>query len=106
MDRAVKALADFSEVQVSVEAGPVGVRPIFVIKPFKRIKSIDFSGLFPLFERDVQNVMTISVGDLFKTQIVQDQSDLIAKRYMAEGYIKPEVRITWAQDPQDGHYHH
>ena len=105
MDLAVTALADFSDVQSSVHTGPAGVTLTFILKPYKRIKSIDFSGLFPLFERDIQNVMTLSTGDLFRPETVQAQSDLIAARYLAEGYIEPKVHLSWVQDPGDGHYH-
>jgi len=104
LERAVTSLSTFSEVQPSVQKGANGVSLVFTLTPYKRIKSIAFSGLFPLFEKDVNTAMTIAVGDLFNSVLVAEQSQLIARRYRSEGYIEPEVTLSWHQDRHDGHY--
>jgi outer membrane protein insertion porin family len=105
MERAVTSLSIFSEVQPSLQKGANGVSLVFVLTPYKRIKSIAFNGLFPLFEKDVNAAMTITVGDLFNSVLVAEQAQLIARRYRSEGYIRPEVTLSWRQSRQDGHFH-
>lgn len=79
-------------------------RLVFVLAPFRRIKSMRFRGNYPLFEQEVRDVMTLRVGMVFKPEALAEQRSLIAERFKSEGYIDPGVRIDWRQDPDDGHY--
>ena len=105
LDQALAALSPFGQVQSAVVPSDQGVRVIFTLEPFKRIESITIDGSYPLFEKDVRSVMTIAPGDFFRPREVQSQKPLIVQRFKAEGYIDPQVKITWHQDPQDGNYH-
>lgn len=105
LDAALKALSQIASPQVDSRRQPQGVVLSFTIRPYKRIKTIEVRGAYPLFEKDVRNAMTVSAGDLFfETRMAQQQED-VAQRYRAEGYLDPQVRITWTRDPKDGHYH-
>lgn len=99
-----KDLSYFFDVKTTVTAGEGGVAALFHLRPLKRIKSIDIDGAYPLFEKDVLNTMTVATGDVFRPAQMADQEALVARRYQAEGYVDPRVRIDWHQDPADGHY--
>lgn len=75
-----------------------------VLTPFKLIKDIRFSGLYPLFEKDVLNAMTIFPGDAFIEDSIQEQKELIKKLYQNEGFIDPKVHITYHIDSKDRNY--
>lgn len=98
------ALGAFASVAVDVDPRSEGAVVTFELQPYKRIKSIDIDGTYPLFEKDVRTVMTVASGDIFRSADMPEQEALIAERYRKEGYIDPRVRIEWDQD-DDGRYH-
>lgn len=104
LDSAEKALAPFAQVNSSVVRRANGVDVTFVLRPFRRIKSIDIDGAYPLFEKDVRNAMTVVSGDIFHPSGMRNQEDLVAQLYRAQGYVDPRVQIDWTQDPDNGHY--
>jgi outer membrane protein insertion porin family len=79
-----------------------GLALIIDLTPYRRIKSIHFDNIHPLFESDVRGIMTIAPGAIFDPKTVQAQGALIAARYRMEGYIDPKVQLKWDED-QDGH---
>ncbi len=105
IDEALKALAQIASARVENQTRPQGMALFFTIRPYKRIKTIAVSGAYPLFEKDVLNAMTVAAGDLFFEAKMADQEQAVAQRYRTEGYLDPKVRITWTEDPHDGHYH-
>jgi len=104
LEQARKTLESLAQVETSVDLSGGGASITFALQPCKRIKCIDISGSYPLFQSDVLKVMTVTKGDIFKSQAVADQAGLIAQRYREEGYIDPQVKISWKQDQSDGHY--
>jgi outer membrane protein insertion porin family len=105
MDEALKALAQIASVRVDTQARPEAIALFFTIHPHKRIKTITVSGAYPLFEKEVLNAMTVSAGDLFFEAKMAEQERAVAQRYRIKGYLDPRVRVTWSEDPHDGHYH-
>ena len=105
LDQAVKALEPLAHVQSTVELSGRGAAVSFAVQPYKRIKSIAVEGSYPLFDSDVLKLMTVTKGDIFRPQVLLDQAGPIAQRYREEGYIDPQVQITWKQDESDGNYH-
>jgi outer membrane protein insertion porin family len=105
LDKAVKALDTLARVRTDVALTGELAAVTFFLQPYKRIKSIDIDGSYPLFESDVLKVMTLGKGDIANPEALREQEDLIARRYKTEGYIDPRVQITWKQDPSDGNYH-
>jgi outer membrane protein insertion porin family len=104
LEQARKSLDSLALVETSVNLSGEGASVSFTLQPYKRIKNIDVSGSYPLFHSDVLKVMTVTKGDIFKPQSVSAQAALIAQRYRDEGYIDPQVKISWEQDRSDGHY--
>ena len=105
LDKAVKALGALARVRSDVALTGKQAAITFFLQPYKRIKSIDIDGCYPLFESDVLKVMTLGKGEICNPRVLQEQADLIVQRYKMEGYIDPRVQITWKQDRTDGHYH-
>lgn len=105
LEQARKALDSIARVETSVTTMGEGALVTFVLHPYKRIKSIDVDGSYPLFKADVLKAMTVAKGDIFRPGTIEKQADAIEQRYREEGYIDPRVKITWKQDQSDGHYH-
>jgi len=103
LEQTETALKAFADIKTQVRTSPRGARLTFVLTPYRRIKSIDFSGAYPLFERDLRSLMSVAPGDVFNPPKLTRQADLIAQRYQAEGYIDPRVQITWEEAGDDGH---
>lgn len=105
IDAALKALAQIASARLENRMQPEGMALFFTIRPYKRVKTIAVSGAYPLFEKDVRNAMTVAAGDLFFEAKMAEQAQAVAQRYRLEGYLDPQVRIAWTEDPHDGHYH-
>ncbi|MGD9366885.1 MAG: outer membrane protein assembly factor BamA [Desulfobacteraceae bacterium] len=103
LNAAVSALEAFGHVRTKVSPTAQGVVVSFLLLPYQRIKTIGFKGVYPLFERDLRNLMTIAPGDIYDPGRIKEQAGLIARRYRTEGYIDPTVDITWETDDADGH---
>lgn len=103
LDAAVSALEAFGHVRAKVAPSDQGAVISFLLLPYQRIKTIALKGVYPLFERDVRNLMTLAPGDIYDPGRIKEQAGLIARRYRAEGYIDPKVDITWETDDADGH---
>ncbi len=101
LERSVDVLSPLAKVKTRIE----GAKLTYILHPFKRVKSIGVRGNYPLFEQDVRDAMTVAPGTIFLPQAMPEQHSLVVRRYKAEGYIDPRVRIDWEQDPEDGHYH-
>jgi outer membrane protein insertion porin family len=105
IDEALKALAQIASARLENQMRPEGMALFFTVRPYKRVKTIAVSGAYPLFEKDVRNAMTVAAGDLFFEAKMAEQAQAVAQRYRAEGYLDPQVAITWSEDTHDGHYH-
>lgn len=103
LEAATASLEAFGHVRTEVDALDRGAVVSILLLPYQRIKSIDIKGVYPLFERDIRNLMTIAPGDIYNPGTIKDQAGLIAQRYRKEGYIAPQVNITWEHDDADGH---
>ncbi|ETR73896.1 MAG: outer membrane surface antigen protein [Candidatus Magnetoglobus multicellularis str. Araruama] len=68
------------------------------------IKDIQISGAFPLFERDVLNVMTVSPGQIWYPAQVNTQIERITSLYKREGFIHSKIDIQAHKDIHDGYY--
>ena len=104
LDEARDRIAPFGREQITVDHTAAGLDLHFAIAPYRQIKTISICNNYPLFEREVRNVMTVAPGDYFHEQTVEAQKALIAERYRAEGYIDPRVKLETQQDPDDGNY--
>jgi outer membrane protein insertion porin family len=103
LEGAVKALSSFGKVGTDVLETRKGVDVAIRFAPYERIKSISVEGMYPLFEQDVRNVMTLAPGSIFTPDRLQSQVDLIARLYTQEGYVDPRISISWHQDETDNH---
>ncbi|HCY87353.1 MAG TPA: outer membrane protein assembly factor BamA [Desulfobacteraceae bacterium] len=81
-----------------------GVVLAFELTPFGRIKDIRIKNAFPLFQREVLNVMNINVGDAYQAQQVDAQAERVQKLFRRQGFTNAAVRISSRQDPGDGLY--
>ncbi len=104
LDQVEKVLTSFADVKTTIQPRKRGVSVSLWLQLHQRIKTLSIRGAYPLFEREVRNLMTIAPGDIFRSQTVLDQADLIKQRYQAEGYIDPVVDISWEQTGDHGHY--
>jgi outer membrane protein insertion porin family len=74
----------------------------FVLTPFQRVKDIQIKGGFPMFEREILNAMTLYIGESLNTENFSKQEEAIAEIFLNEGYLSPQVRVTYQEDPADG----
>jgi outer membrane protein insertion porin family len=105
LKQSMDALQSLARVESDVARADHGAVVTFKIAPYHRIESIAVDGSYPLFDSDVLKVMTLSRGDVFQPRLANAQVALIAQRYRDEGYIDPQVTITWTQDARRGFYH-
>ena len=75
-----------------------GIRLTFTLSPFGRIKDIVVEDAFPIFEKEVVNVMTIYSGDAFVKQKLDEQAPRIVELFKKEGYFNPKVTVSAQKD--------
>jgi len=68
------------------------------------IKDIRISGAFPLFERDVLNVMTVSPGQIWFDDRAKTQIARIKNLYEREGFVHSKIELHAKNDIHDGYY--
>jgi outer membrane protein insertion porin family len=101
---ALKRSGLYSEISVpdpDWETPPL--RLLFRLTPFPRIREIHIKGGFPLLEREIRNVMTITVGDAFRPGSLPEQEEYVRELFANEGYIRPEVDAGWEEVPGKNH---
>jgi outer membrane protein insertion porin family len=102
--KALETSGRFSSIHVETHQEGAAWILVFQLTPYRLIKRIDLEGLYPLFEKDVRNVMTIFVGDIYKSREMGLQQRLVSGYLKQEGYIAPRVTAVAQLDPDDGHY--
>lgn len=85
-------------------SGKGGVEITFHISPFGRIKDIIVNGAFPIFKKEVINVMSIYNGDAFSQKKLDSQALRITELFKKGGYIEPKVMVSSKKDEKDDHF--
>ena len=101
---ALKDCQRFRLIHLDTEMTETGLALLITVTPFRLIKNIRIRGKYPLFEKQIQNVMTIYPGGTFVAEEADKQSELIAELYRRYGYIDPQIKIESVRDPEDSHY--
>ena len=101
---ALKACRRFRSIHLDSEMTETGLSLLITVTPFRLIKSIKIRGKYPLFEKQIRNVMTIHSGSSFVVEEVDKQSQLIAELYRRYGYIDPKIGIESILDAENGYY--
>lgn len=92
-----------ADSNTSADNGKDEVQIILKLKPARIIKDIKIKGvIYPFFEKDILNAMSIYPGEAFKPRKFERQPELIARMLEKEGFIKPLVTLERETDPEDG----
>lgn len=90
-----------------------GLKILLELVPYGRIKDIRIYNAFPLFHREVTNVMALFVGDVFPQDIqesipgrekLDEQGKRVAALFKKQGFMDPKVVLTAERDETDGNY--
>lgn len=81
-----------------------GVVLTFELTPFSRIKDIRIRNAFPLYQREVLNVMQMETGGPYDPDLLRDQAGRIQTLFRQQGFPGAEIRVSAEKDPGDGHY--
>ncbi len=72
------------------------------LEPFRRIRKIDLSGIFPLLEREVENAMGLHPGQAVDEQRLPEIQESVVSLFREHGYIDPQADITFSVIDQTG----
>ena len=101
---ALKLCRQFQKIHVdSTEAGNK-INLIFKLTPFHLIKNIKISGNYPFFEKELTNIMTISIGDVYISEELPEQQKRLTQLFKVGGYIDPQIEVFSELDKKDGYY--
>jgi len=101
--QAIKKTGLFEDIEADSDAGQNNSVIIFKLKPARLIKDIKITGvIYPFFEKDILNSMSIYAGEAFKPKKFELQPELVEKMLEKEGFIKPVVTLEKETDPSDG----
>jgi len=81
-----------------------GVIIVFQMTACNVIKDIQIRGAFPLFEKDVLNVMTVSPGHIWYKELANVQIERIQNLYQREGFVHSKIDVHAYNDLHDGYY--
>lgn len=91
----------FTTVKSHVDKTEAGLRVTFALKPAFLIKDIDIIGAYPLFDRDILNIMSIYPGEPYLPAEIENQQALVQSRFKREGFIQPGVSVSVQQNRND-----
>jgi len=80
-----------------------GIIIVFQMTACNVIKDIHIRGAFPLFEKDVLNVMTVSPGDIWYNDRAKVQIERIQNLYQREGFVHSKIDVLAYNDMRDGY---
>jgi outer membrane protein insertion porin family len=92
----------FEEVKGETMEKPEGVEVVLHLKPYLQIRNIKLSGVYPIFEQDILNVMTVYVGNYVQPGMAEAQEALIEQFLKDEGFLDPKVSVGVLDDRKDG----
>lgn len=98
----LKTSGRFEDVTVEARPQQEGTVVAFRLKPYLIIKDIKVSGEYPLFTKDILNVMSVYVGDYLRPDLPGEQEPLIKQYLVTEGFIDPVVKVAVIPDGKDG----
>jgi len=108
VDRVQRAIDDlkisnrFSHIYSDISESDKHVTLYFRLTPFPLIKEVHIHGAFPFFKTDILHVMTVAVGQPFKSEGLTDQETGIKAYLKKEGFPSAKVHISPEKDPDDG----
>ncbi len=65
----------------------------FLLTPARYVRDIQIAQAYPLFKDEVEKVLSISPGDVFREEVLNRQDSLITALYQREGFIAPRVDV-------------
>lgn len=80
----------FTDIKVSNSDSTV----TFLLAPARYIRDIRIEKSYPLFRDDVERVLSIYPGDVFRNEAVLRQDSIITALYRREGFVAPSVEIA------------
>jgi outer membrane protein insertion porin family len=101
---ALKQTKTFRDITVDKHNRNNGIGLIFQMTACDVIKDINVSGAFPLFERDVLNVMTVSPGHIWFPEQAEKQASRIKHLFKREGFLNTKVLVSAKKDSSDGYF--
>ena len=102
---ALKLSKRFRSINVDfIENEDERIKLLFHLAPFRLIKNIKFNGEFPLFEKQILNIMTIYTGGAFIEEKLKEQASLIEKLFQREGFPFPIVHVKAHEDKNDSFF--
>jgi outer membrane protein insertion porin family len=108
MEQAIARLSDSNIFKSIHVPDPVetarGLNIRFELVPYGRIKDIRIYKAFPLFDREVLNVMTLYNGDAFLEASLGEQAKRVIALFKKQGFIDPRVTLSAQKDAADGNY--
>jgi outer membrane protein insertion porin family len=101
--RSLSLLGMFSSIAATAAGTRDGVAVSFRLTPYRLVRDIVIRGNYPIFEKDITNVMTIEAGGVFRPEALAAQEELVRKKYAEQGYPDAAVSVTAGRAP-DGNY--
>lgn len=91
-------------LDISVDSRETGeaLDLLFELAPAPLVRDVRMRGIYPYFEQDIRNVMTLGPGSPVTDAKLREQESLIAAFYLREGYITPRVTAETTGDPREG----
>ncbi|MBU3950915.1 MAG: outer membrane protein assembly factor BamA [Proteobacteria bacterium] len=106
--QAIARLSDSAVFQSIHVPDPVktlqGVEIVFELVPYSRIKDIRIFDAFPVFDREVINVMTLYPGDAYSSERLEEQKIRVITLFQKRGFIDPKVDLSAHREGADGNY--
>ncbi|MDD5476186.1 MAG: POTRA domain-containing protein, partial [Syntrophales bacterium] len=92
----------FSHISVDSRETDNAFDLFFELTPAPLVRDIGMRGIYPYFQRDIRNVMTMGPGDPVTDSNLREQEGLIRAFYIREGFIDPRVSVKAEGDPREG----
>jgi outer membrane protein insertion porin family len=99
---ALRQSGRFEQIHADLEKRAGKATLVFVLTPFRLVRDIRIHGAFPLFEKDVSRVISLSPGDSFIDEGLKDQAQRLVDYLKSQGYPEPKADVAAEKNPKTG----
>jgi len=92
----------YRNIRVDEEQLPDGVRVLIDLEPQRFVRRVRFKGVFPMFESELRNAVTIREGNVYKQEEIDKNVKRLEVFLQEEGFFESEVGADVELDRKTG----
>ena len=98
----LKKTGFYKVIQIEEEQVPDGVRVVITLEPNRFVRKIRFKGAFPIFETELQKIITVKEGAVYDPDKIAEDINRLEAFLKQQGYFDGRVEVDLKPDIKTG----